>query len=178
VLVGIGTVLADDPLLTNRRGRGKQPARIVVDSRLRTPPDCRLVRSIHVSPVIVATTPAAAAEGPAAAAALRRAGVEILELPAAAGGVDLGALLDELGRRQWTYLLVEGGAKVLGAFVLGGLADELAVFVAGPSDPVPPRRAKSLPRFDILEIAEQISLDPIGERHFGEDTMCRYRVRR
>ncbi|HUS46493.1 MAG TPA: bifunctional diaminohydroxyphosphoribosylaminopyrimidine deaminase/5-amino-6-(5-phosphoribosylamino)uracil reductase RibD, partial [Phycisphaerae bacterium] len=87
VCVGIGTVLADDPLLTNRSGRGRHPARLVLDSRLRTPPDCKLVVTAGRSPVIVATTPAGLAANEAHAAKLRAAGVELVAIPAGAVGL-------------------------------------------------------------------------------------------
>ena len=168
VLVGVGTVLADDPLLTNRSGRGKQPARVVLDSRLRTPADSRLVRS-GAGCVLVATTAGAAQANRAAATLLRRAGAELIELPRAAGGVCLEALLDELGRRQWTYLLVEGGPRVLGAFCSAGLADELMVFVsaetvgAGPPD---------LPRFDLADLPAD--LPPPHRQPVGRDVLMHW----
>ena len=143
ICVGAGTVLADDPELTNRSGSGRQPARLVLDDALRVPPSCRLLAAPAASPVIIATRQAA--DSPAAVA-LARAGAEIMVLPPASPwqglmqdpgqdrpapvGVHLGALLDELGRRQWTHLLVEGGRSVLGAFLAQRLADELWVFVA------------------------------------------------
>ena len=142
ILVGAGTVLADDPLLTNRSGAGKQPVRVVLDSHLRTPPDAQLVRTAGESPVIVVTSSAAPVDR---AEVLRDAGVEVLELPSRDERVDLDALLDELGRRRWTYLLAEGGTTVLESFILGGFADELLVFIApieggGASSGSPPLR--------------------------------------
>ena len=167
VCIGVGTVLADDPLLTNRSGKGKQPARVVLDSSLKTPPDCRLVKTVESSPVILAASRPANADR---AEKLQRAGVEVLELPAGTGGVDLPSLLDELGRRQWTYLLVEGGAKVLTSFISAGLADELVVFraaeKAGP--------AKPLPHFDIADVEKRFGLGEAETRQFGEDVMLRY----
>ena len=124
ILVGIGTVLADDPLLTHRTGQGKQPTRVVLDTKLRIPLDCRLLKTLDVSPVIIATTAAAGTEP------LQEAGAEVLTLPAAETGVDLPSLLDDLGRRGWIYLLVEGGAEVLRSFIEAHLADELLVFIA------------------------------------------------
>ena len=130
VAVGAGTVLADNPLLTNRSGSGRQPARVVLDDALNISLASRLVGSIDQAPLLVATTPAALAAKPPHAQALRARGAEVLELPPGAGGVDLGALLDELGRRQWTRLMVEGGSAVLGSFIRQNLCDELAVFLA------------------------------------------------
>jgi len=176
VCVGSGTVLADDPLLTNRSGAGRQPARVVLDGRLRTPPDCRLIATAgEARPVIVATTSASAAAGRARADQLRRGGAEILELPAgpAGRGVDFPALLDELGRRQWTRLLVEGGAELLRRVVGSRLADELWVFVS-------PRRvapgAEGLPRWDVADLPKRLDLPWPTEEALGEDTLLRFRL--
>lgn len=188
VCVGVGTVLADDPLLTNRSGGGRQPLRIVLDASLRTPPACRLVATASQSPVLVATTPAAvAAQGPLAEE-LSRAGVEVLVLPqdsscpepveaaeSARPHVDPGALLDELGRREHTYLLVEGGAEVLRSFVLGGLADELWAFVCPPAGG--PGNTGELPRFDIAEVGGTLKLPPPQVQTFGPDRLERYQLK-
>ncbi len=127
VCVGVGTIWDDDPLLTNRSGSGGRPARVVLDERLEIPSSCRLLANAEAAPVIVATLEDSS---PIIAEQLTRAGAEVLRLPSGPGGVDLAALLEELGRRQWTYLLVEGGRKVLGSFLRAGLADELMVFLA------------------------------------------------
>ncbi len=171
VLVGSETVLADDPALTNRSGSGKQPVRVVLDSRLRTPPASRLVRTANESPVIIATSHHAVVNEIGCADALRRSGVELLELPRGQGGIDLPALLDELGGRQWTYLLVEGGAKVLDSFIQESLADELAVFrcpkLVGPD--------ALLPRFDVADLARKFPLRETARTEIGPDTLLRYR---
>lgn len=171
ILVGIETVLADDPLLTNRSGAGAQPVRVVLDSRLRIPPDCRLVRTAADAPVIVVTTACVSAASAHRARRLTDAGVELLEVPSSEGGADLPALLDELGRRNWTYLLVEGGAKVLDSFIGGHLADELLVFVA-------PDRigqdAGDLARFDIAEVQRRLSLAQGRRTACGRDLVLRY----
>jgi len=173
VCVGIGTVLADDPLLTNRTGQGRQPTRLVLDSQLRIPRQSQLLRTARKSPLIVATSSSAVGEKADVAEELRRQGVELLELGPAGGGVDLPALLDELGRRQWTHLLVEGGSKVLGSFVLGGLADELLVFVS----PRTVEQAAGLACFDIAGVRERLSLFVADQRRFGEDMLHRYVLR-
>ncbi len=166
ILVGAGTVLADDPLLTNRSGMRKQPVRVVLDSKLRTPSDCQLVRTAGEFPVLVVTTAAAPSDR---AGELRDAGVEVLELPSRDEGVDLDALLDELGRRRWTYLLVEGGTTVLESFTSTGLADELLVFVA----PIEVGdEGEGLPRFDIAEL----DVEPAEETVLGDDVLRRYVV--
>ncbi|MCD6365418.1 MAG: bifunctional diaminohydroxyphosphoribosylaminopyrimidine deaminase/5-amino-6-(5-phosphoribosylamino)uracil reductase RibD [Planctomycetes bacterium] len=171
VLVGIATVLTDDPLLTNRSGRGRSPARVVLDSSLRIAPESKLIRSTDEAPVLVATTNEAISAKASAAAVLRDSGAELLELPRTAGGVNLEALLDELGRRQWTYLLVEGGAEVLKSFVYSGLADELQAFVAPPREPV---AAGELPHFDIAEVERALSLNGPEKQRVGDDMLIRY----
>lgn len=133
VMVGIGTVLADDPLLTARpAGRSsfrRQPLRVVVDSHARTPVDSRLVRSASPdAPVLVAVTDRAPAPR---VEALRAAGAEVVVLPAAPDGrVDLTALLRHLGGREVTSVLVEGGGELVASLVEAQLADAMVVFLA------------------------------------------------
>jgi diaminohydroxyphosphoribosylaminopyrimidine deaminase/5-amino-6-(5-phosphoribosylamino)uracil reductase len=133
VLVGVGTVLADDPRLTvrlPRRGRrpARDPVRVVVDSALRTPPAARLLPGRRGPRTIVATTGAASA---ARERALVRAGAEVWRLPATrAGRVGLPALARRLGAEGVTSVLVEGGGEVHAALLAAGLADELVVYVA------------------------------------------------
>ena len=170
ICVGIRTVLADDPLLTNRSGTGRQPTRLVLDSDLRTPPDSRLVGTAGQWPVIVACACDAIERRPAAAEALEANGVEVLGCPGGQRGVDLPAVLDELGGRAWTYLLVEGGPRLLDSFISAGLADELWVFVA-------PRRvggAAELPRFDVAELQHRSCLGQAEKERLGADTLLRY----
>lgn len=171
ILVGVQTVLADDPMLNNRSGKGKQPVRIVLDSRLRIPADCQLVRTAREFPVLVATTVLAVEQNPQAVANLEDYGVEILAIPSGGAGVDLAGLLDELGQRQWTYLLVEGGAKVLESFVTQGLTDELLAYVA----PITAGKAEGdLPRFDIHQLAERLAISPQEQLSLGQDTLSRF----
>lgn len=129
ILVGVGTVLADDPRLTRRLGRnpGDDWLRVVLDSRLRTPNDAVVVQSDPEMTVMVHT--AEATDGDRAR--LSGAGVELVELTADdTGRVDLGALLDHLGGRGIAALLVEGGARVHGSFFDADLVDELFFFIA------------------------------------------------
>lgn len=125
ILTGVGTVLADDPLLTARPQGPRTATRIVLDTNGRTPIGCRLVQTAKEAPVLLATT------WPGCLEDHRQAGCEVLALPTDSfGRVDLGALLDELGRRRMTNLLVEGGAGVLGGFLDAKLANEVHVFIA------------------------------------------------
>jgi diaminohydroxyphosphoribosylaminopyrimidine deaminase/5-amino-6-(5-phosphoribosylamino)uracil reductase len=123
ILVGTGTVQADDPLLTARPPGPRIATRIVLSRTGTLPPGCQLLRTAREAPVLVATL---AGHGQEA----RNAGCEVLELPADGGRPSVAALLAELGRRRMTNLLVEGGAAVLGSFRDARLMDELHVFVA------------------------------------------------
>ena len=127
ILVGVGTVLRDDPQLTARGPAARQPARVVVDSTLRIPGDARLLAR-NGAPVIIATTSRAPRD---ARAALEARGVEVCVADGPNGRVDLAAVLAALGQRGMTSLLVEGGGTIHGAFVDGGLVDKVLVFL-GP----------------------------------------------
>jgi diaminohydroxyphosphoribosylaminopyrimidine deaminase / 5-amino-6-(5-phosphoribosylamino)uracil reductase len=127
VLVGVTTVLHDDPALTVRLpGASRQPLRVVVDSTLRTPVTARLFAP-DGGQVVIATT-AAAPRG--RAIALEAVGAEILELSAAGGRVDLRALLRKLGERQVISVLAEGGAAVLGSLRDQALIDGVVAVLA------------------------------------------------
>jgi len=131
IIVGSGTAMADDPMLTCRAVRAKRVAsRVVVDSRLRLSPTLRLVRTAGRVPTIVATTAGAVRSRPRVADKLRRRGCEVLVVKQVAGHVSLPALLEVLGRREMTNVMVEGGGRLLGAFFDQGLADEAVVFVS------------------------------------------------
>jgi diaminohydroxyphosphoribosylaminopyrimidine deaminase/5-amino-6-(5-phosphoribosylamino)uracil reductase len=123
IVVGLGTVLADDPLLTARPPGPRTPVRVVLDSWGRMPAASQLARTAHETPVLVVT---AGAEAPD----LRAAGCEVFGVPAVGGRPDVGALLSELGRRRLTNVLVEGGSEVPGSFLDAGAIDEVHVFIA------------------------------------------------
>jgi diaminohydroxyphosphoribosylaminopyrimidine deaminase/5-amino-6-(5-phosphoribosylamino)uracil reductase len=127
IVIGIGTALADDPLLTARPPGPRTPARIVLDSRGRLPATSQLARTAGKAPLILGT-----AEGlpERCAAEFRALGVDVLSLPTEEGRPSVSALLDELGRRRMTNILVEGGSGVLGSFLDAGQIDEVHVAVA------------------------------------------------
>ena len=127
VLVGRGTVLADDPLLTARPAGPRIPLRIVLDRTASLPLSSRLIQTLGEAPVLVVT---ASGADPLRENALRAAGCEVLSLPCPDYPSMLPSLLEELGRRRFTNLLVEGGSKVLGGFCDAGLLDRVHVFVA------------------------------------------------
>lgn len=128
VLTGIGTVLADDPLLTDRSGRPRRRKllRVVLDSGLRLPLRSRLVRSAN-GDLLVFT---GASPASARARSLEAAGVELMRVRRAPGGVALREVLRELGRREILSVMIEAGTRVNSAFLLAGLVDKLIVYGA------------------------------------------------
>ena len=124
VMVGVGTVLQDDPELTVRDAEGESPLRVVVDSRLSTPVSAKVVTGLGGCLIFTCC------EDPARADALTAAGARVRRAPARGGRVDLEAVLSSLAEEGVLSLMVEGGAKVLTAFVELGLADSLALFTS------------------------------------------------
>jgi diaminohydroxyphosphoribosylaminopyrimidine deaminase/5-amino-6-(5-phosphoribosylamino)uracil reductase len=127
ILIGRGTALADDPVLTVRPPGVRTPLRIVLDRAATLPPTSRLVRTLDEAPLLVVT----AENGDLRREnALRAAGCEVLALPCPDYPSMVTELLDELGRRRFTNLLVEGGSRVLGSFFDAGAIDRVHVFLA------------------------------------------------
>ncbi len=129
IAVGINTVLLDDPRLTARleEGGGKDPLRVVVDSRARLPIDARMIKMPSRAATLLAAT---AAAPPEKRRALEEKGVEILLLPEHQGRVDLDALIGKLGERGICQLLVEGGGTLNYSLLEAGLVDKLMLFIA------------------------------------------------
>jgi len=124
VLTGIGTVRDDDPQLNVRAiPTERQPLRVVVDARLDTPLNARLLDG---GPVLIA----AAVDDPARIAALHHRGADVVVLPNQGGKVDLSALLAELGRRGINEVLAESGFKLNGSLLREGCVDELVLYLA------------------------------------------------
>ena len=133
-MVGSGTVLADDPLLTCRRNvPSRQPVRIVCDSRLRIPEDCRLLATASEAPLLVAAAEATLASkaGATKAARLEAQGAEVLGVRTGADErMDLKALIDLLAARQIDSVLLEGGATLAAAAFEAGIVNAVAAYVA------------------------------------------------
>ncbi len=127
VIVGATTARHDDPLLTARPSGPRVATRVVLDSSASLSTDSQLVRTIGQAPVLVA----AGANAPEAnVRPLREAGCEVLLLEGASYAERLGQLLDELGRRRMTNVLVEGGGRLLGSLYDAGAIDEVHAFIA------------------------------------------------
>jgi diaminohydroxyphosphoribosylaminopyrimidine deaminase/5-amino-6-(5-phosphoribosylamino)uracil reductase len=126
VLTGIGTVLADDPLLTDRSGgvRRRRLLRVVLDSRLRLPLDSRAVQGASEDLLVVCDTEAEQVR----VEVLEAAGAEVVRVPGLRGRLDLGAVLEVLGERKILRALLECGSELNGAFLRDGLVDEVVMF--------------------------------------------------
>lgn len=187
IMVGVNTILADDPMLTVRgegveregmgeeKGEQKKPLRVIVDSKARTPPTAQIFK--QPGKIIVATTHAAPSEQ---TKKLKEAGAEVLDLPSFShdeGLVDLEELLAELGRREITSVLVEGGSTLLGSFFdffQKGLVDKVIAFIApliiGGAEARLAVGGKGAER-----ITDALRLSHVKVERFGDDLMiCGY----
>jgi diaminohydroxyphosphoribosylaminopyrimidine deaminase/5-amino-6-(5-phosphoribosylamino)uracil reductase len=176
VLVGIGTVLADDPLLTVRlRGKKfhRKPVRIVLDSELRIPMDSQLVRSASVSPVMVICGQGAPANKERS---LGSAGIEVARVSSGGSGVDLASVLKTLGGKRISSILVEGGGRVLGSFLESGLADDFHFFYA-PKILGDPGGVSMLTCGPKLKIADCVRAYQITVKKFADDLLVSGRFR-
>ena len=174
VAVGIGTALADDPLLTARlEGSSSQPVRVVFDSRARLPLGSALVNSADEAPLIVICAPEAAS---ARRNALEGAGAEVIVAPGRTKAARLEAALDELGRRQIQDLLVEGGPTLAGALFDAGEIDQLRLFVAPVLVGAAEARAV-LEGEGAVRIADGIRPLATDFEQVGEDMLVRARLR-
>ena len=128
VLIGINTVISDDPRLTVRDVPGRSPVRVVIDSKLRMPTNSQLVQTAAETPTCVITTGDASR---AVGEALQDAGVAVIRVAATAEGrCDMLSVLKELAAREVVSVLCEGGAELAGNLLATGLPDEMHVFVA------------------------------------------------
>jgi diaminohydroxyphosphoribosylaminopyrimidine deaminase/5-amino-6-(5-phosphoribosylamino)uracil reductase len=162
ILVGIGTALADDPLLTPRPPGARKPCRIVLDSRLRLPLSSELVATAREHAVLVFHS----RDDPAASARLVEQGVECRRLGQPGQPVPLDKVLEELGRRRFTNLLVEGGASVLGSFLDQGELDEVCLFLAprliGGRQALPAIGGLGATRLADAYYLERCRMEPVG----------------
>lgn len=184
VLTGIETLLADDPQLNVRDPSidmlGRQPLRVVLDSKLRTPPTAAMLKS--PGPVLVISTKTTnlgeslGLSNDAAAEQLRQAGAEVIAVdPDARGRIDLEGVLQELGRRMCNDVLVEAGPTLVGRILQLGLADEIIAYVA-PVLLGPDARAMAvLPALQALDQAQRYTM-PAVER-IGDDVRLTLRRR-
>jgi len=177
IMVGVNTIIADDPQLTARAGREggkaeKQPLRIIVDSRGRTPTTARVLQMPGKTLVAVAGEIESAKAG-----ALTQAGAEVLRLPSREEQVDLGELLRVLGKREVTSLLVEGGATLFGSLFEQDLVDKLLVFIA-PIIIGGGEAKSSVEGKGVEKVAQAMSLSRVKVERLGDDVLISGYVRK
>jgi diaminohydroxyphosphoribosylaminopyrimidine deaminase/5-amino-6-(5-phosphoribosylamino)uracil reductase len=169
ILVGVGTVTADDPLLTTRlrKGRGRDPVRIIVDTNLRIPVNARVLGHVKGPETLIAVS-----EDIAGRRLKRFDGkdVSLLMCPEKEGRIDLKALMDMLGKRSITSVLLEGGATLMGAMIREKLVDKFCIFKApkilGASDGRPMALGQGPSRMD-----QSILLKDVQVRRFDDDLL-------
>ncbi len=174
ILIGRGTALADDPLLTARPPGPRTATRIVLDSRAALDSSSQLVRTARDTPLLVAAGPDATESDRARLAA---AGSEVFVCDAPDHQGRLGQLLDELGRRQMTNVLVEGGSRLLGTLFDAREIDEAHIFIApklsgGQSAPTP------IAGDGVDRMAEALTLEDPQVNHIGRDLYLSGRIMR
>ena len=175
ILVGINTVLADDPLLTVRpaspakRGepsRAEKPLRIVLDSSLRIPLNCKLLRTAKKSPVLIFSSQQAVQANPQVVERIVKKSAEVLACPDTQGRSNLYFLLDELSRRGIAQLLVEGGPTVLASFLKERLADEINVYISPKA--LGARGSAGIAE-SLAQLTDIVNFRCIDTRRFGDD---------
>ncbi len=163
VMVGAGTVVADDPRLTCRVRARRDPARVIVDPRLKTSPHARVFNVRSDAPAILVTT---LDNHDRARRRYRGGRIEVLGAPSVRGEIDLAGVMREFGRRGWSRILIEGGAHLAGAALRAGIVDRVAMVVA------PKILGAGLPAIEGLataRIRDAIRLRNFTARRIGED---------
>ncbi|HSE96757.1 MAG TPA: bifunctional diaminohydroxyphosphoribosylaminopyrimidine deaminase/5-amino-6-(5-phosphoribosylamino)uracil reductase RibD, partial [Blastocatellia bacterium] len=165
ILVGIGTVLKDDPRLTVRLVDGRDPLRVIIDSRLRIPLAARVIAEGAAHRTLIATSEMADME---LASELEKLGAEVLTLPAtdAPLGVNLIDTLRALGRRRISSVLVEGGARIITSLLAAGLVDRVVVAIAPR---IIGRGIEAIGDLGITKLGDAITFASVKLRRLGPD---------
>ena len=172
IMAGIGTVLADDPMLNCRLEGAHQPVRVIVDSRLRIPLDSRICQTAGELKTIVAC----ACRDEDKARALERLGVQVLCLPGPDGRVDLRALMEQLGKDKMDSVLIEGGGRLHEAALQAGIVNHVCAYIApkllGGRDAKTPVEGQGADHPD-----RAARLDKLQITRLGDDLLLEYDLR-
>ncbi len=172
IIVGINTVIADDPLLIEvPKRKDRKITRVVLDSNLRIPLNCRIIKTTNKSPVLIITSKKTIKKNFEKASQIRQKGAEILTVPVKNGLCDINYLIKELSKRRFQQVLIEGGSAVINSFLKTGLADEIVVYIAssviGPNGKAPIKIA-------VDESAHRLCLHLTEIKKFGDNCRLRY----
>lgn len=165
VVVGAGTVIADNPKLTCRIAGGRDAVRVIIDARLRTNPGALVYTESSAAGAILVTTQSNLAR---AKRRYAKGTVEVLGLPQRDGEIDLRAMASEFRKRGWCKVLFEGGAHLAGSALRAGIIDRVAFFVA------PKIAGAGLPAIEGLatgRMADALRLEDVTVRRVGVDTL-------
>lgn len=172
IMTGINTVLADNPMLTCRTDGKKNPIRIILDSKMKIPTDCNIVKTAQEVPTILAVC-----EENEKAAQLENSGIEILKVPEFNGGIDIQKLMVLLGDKGIDSILLEGGGTLAFSFFSAGVVDKVRMYISpkilGGAYAKTPVEGIG---FDCPDNASR--LDKITQRMSGEDIVIEGYVRR
>ena len=165
ILVGIGTVLIDDPQLTVRLVRGRDPLRIIVDSRLRIPLTARVLADGAASGALIVTGKSA---DRALARKIENLGAEVLRVPSAKdkSGIDLSRLLKELGRRGIASVLVEGGKAIITSLLRARAVDRVVAVIAPK---IVGQGIEAIGDLGITKLDDAIAFASVKTRRLGTD---------
>jgi diaminohydroxyphosphoribosylaminopyrimidine deaminase/5-amino-6-(5-phosphoribosylamino)uracil reductase len=163
VMVGINTVMRDNPLLDSRLVKGKNPIKIIVDSTLKIPEKSKVLKD--PSKVIIATTKKAPKKK---IDKLHQKGVTVLVLKPKQGLVDLKELMKELGKSEITSVMIEGGAELSGSAIKEGVADKLLIFTAPK---IIGNGLGAIKNLGINKVNKAIKLKNISTRNCGKDLL-------
>lgn len=168
ILAGIGTVLADNPLLTSRIPGGRNPVRIICDSKLRIPLDCNIVKTAKEIPTIIACC-----QENEKKSALEKSGCEVLCLPGKTG-VDLKKLTETLGERSLDSILIEGGSEIHYSALEAGIVQHVYAFTAPKIFGGKAKTPVGGEGIDFPENCFQLELERIEK--IGDDILAEYNV--
>jgi diaminohydroxyphosphoribosylaminopyrimidine deaminase / 5-amino-6-(5-phosphoribosylamino)uracil reductase len=170
VMVGAGTVIADNPRLTCRIAGGRDPVRVVIDAQLRTPPTARIYTQRSKASTVLVTTQDNLAR---ARERYERRSVEVIAVAAHDGKIELDRLMLEFGHRGWCRVMIEGGANLAGSALSAGIVDRAAFFVA------PKILGAGLSAIDGMKsrtMSDALQLSNATARQVGDDWLLEGRV--